>query len=149
MSLLSRLRAFLEPASGSEDDPDAPGRLDVAALLVLVARSDGLLRESEEAELRDLLRSRFHLSERDAADVLEEAEALDQDVDGATDIVDRILRDIAPTARPALLAMAYRIAAADGQVHEVEDDLVWRIGHRLGLDDREINAIRDQALAPG
>ena len=42
--------------------------------------------------------------------------------------------------------MAYRVAAVDGFVHEFEDDLVWRIGRLLGLDEGAIAAIREDAL---
>jgi uncharacterized tellurite resistance protein B-like protein len=31
-------------------------------------------------------------------------------------------------------------------VNEIEDNLVWRLGHLLGLGDREIEAIRRRAL---
>jgi hypothetical protein len=35
-------------------------------------------------------------------------------------------------ARRGLLGLAWAVAAADGQVHEFEDDLVWRVGQLLG-----------------
>ena len=42
--------------------------------------------------------------------------------------------------------MAYRVAAVDGVVHEVEADLIWRIGRLLGLDDAMVSAIREEAF---
>ena len=142
MSLLSRLRAFLESMTGN----DRPEVVATAALLVLVARSDGVLKEREEDEIRALLRTRFDLSDGTAAAVLDAAENSGAEV---ADLVEEIARDLDADGRRALLAMAYRIAGADGAVQEFEDDFIWRIGHLLGLTDREIEAARQNALVAG
>jgi uncharacterized tellurite resistance protein B-like protein len=42
--------------------------------------------------------------------------------------------------------MAYRVAAVDGFVDEFEDDLVWRIGRLLRLDEGAVAAIREDAF---
>ena len=144
MSLLSRLRAFLDV--DPEPGPDRPHVVATAALLVLVARSDGLLQQVEVDEVLALLRSRFDLSESAAADVL--ARIGDAGADAA-DLIEALARDLDPDQRRALVAMAHRIATADGAVAEFEADLVWRIGHLLGMSDREIEAARDRSLAAG
>jgi uncharacterized tellurite resistance protein B-like protein len=142
MSLLSRLRAFLESMTGN----DRPEVVATAALLVLVARSDGVLKEREEDEIRALLRSRFDLSDGTAAAALDAAETSGAEV---ADLVGEIAHGLDANGRRALLAMAYRIAGADGAVQEFEDDFIWRIGHLLGLTDREIEAARQNALVAG
>jgi uncharacterized tellurite resistance protein B-like protein len=142
MFLLSRLRAFLE--TGPEAAPDQPRAVATAALLVLVARADGLLKPAEADTLRALLRSRFALSEPAAARMLERAEAGDAD---AADLVEAIARDLDAAERGDLLALAYRVAGADGAMEEFEEDFVWRIGHLLGLSDGAIEAVRRAALA--
>jgi hypothetical protein len=48
--------------------------------------------------------------------------------------------------------LAYRIAAVDGVVHDFEEDLIWRLGARLGLAEGEIASARERAvehLIPG
>lgn len=142
--ILSRLRAFLEP--GREAAVDQPQALATAALLVLVARSDGLLKPAETASLRALLRDRFDLSEGAAGALIERAAGEEAD---AADLVEEIARGLDAGARRDLLAMAYRVATADGAMQEFEDDFVWRIGHLLGLSDREIEAVRRRALPAG
>jgi uncharacterized tellurite resistance protein B-like protein len=42
--------------------------------------------------------------------------------------------------------MAYRIAAADGAIHEFEDDLIWRTGRLLGFSDSDLAIIKAEAL---
>jgi uncharacterized tellurite resistance protein B-like protein len=147
MSLISRLRDLFEPLVGVEQPrPEADARLTVAALLVLVARVDGRVLEVEETGLRTLLRSRFSLSEEQVRGVLEEADAM-AGIDQPATLSDRILQEIAPDERPEVMALAYRIAALDGVLHEFEEDLLWRIGRLLGFSKAEAATIRDGALA--
>ena len=148
MSLIARLSDLIHGLVS----PDPESRLGaahvtVAALLALVARVDGRLLPVEENGLESLLRSRFALSADEIEHLLARADAADEGLDAASTVAERIVHDIAPEDRPQLLAMAYRIAAADGQVHDFEDDLVWRVGRLLGLTDPVIAAIREGALA--
>jgi uncharacterized tellurite resistance protein B-like protein len=143
MDFASRLRALLDLPEHASDEPQ---RLTAAALLALVARADGRLRPEEEAALVALLGARFGLSEDDAAALVADSEDLPANLDAASDLTDRILRETPSAERPDLLALAYRVAASDGDVNEIEDNLVWRLGHLLGLKDREIEAIRRRAL---
>lgn len=147
MSLISRLRdAIRQIVDPDEASPDHDERMTVATLLVLVARVDGRILPVEQAGLRAVLRSRFSISDESAARVLAAVDEVAHDVDEASALADRILHDTAPETRPQLLAMAYRVAAVDGFVHEFEDNLIWRIGHLLGLDDARIGEIREEAL---
>ena len=143
MDFASRLRALLDLPEHASDEPQ---RLTAAALLALVARADGRLRPEEEAALVALLGARFGLSEDDAAALVADSEDLPANLDAASDLTDRILRETPSAERPDLLALAYRVAASDGDVNEIEDNLVWRLGHLLGLKDREIGTIRRRAL---
>jgi len=152
MTLLSRLRDVIhQVVDPDEASPDYQARLTVAALLVLVTRVDGHVTRVEQAGLKAVLRSRFGLTEESAERILEAAETINDDVDQASSLAERIQHDVKPEDRPRLLGMAYRIAAVDGYVHEFEDDLVWRIGRLLHLGEPEIAAIREEAfhnLAP-
>ena len=41
--------------------------------------------------------------------------------------------------------MAWSVAGADGDVHEFEEALVWRLGKLLGLDETAIGRAREGA----
>ena len=147
MSLMARLSALLGKGAGSERElPEREAQLTVAALLALVARIDGRLVDVEEEGLRKLLGTRFGLSPEETARLIDRAAAPDQELDPASAMAERIAHDLPVAERPELLALAYRIAAADGQVHEFEDDLLWRLGRLLGLAEEAIAEVRDDAL---
>ncbi len=149
MSVISRLRdLFDDVLRPDEAAPAEEARLSttVAALLVMVARADGQVLAVEETGLNAMLRSRFALSEEHVARVLDHADAIAAELDPAATLAERILQELAPEDRPPVMAMAYRIAGLDGYLHEFEEDLVWRLGRLLGLQDPDIQAIRDAAV---
>jgi uncharacterized tellurite resistance protein B-like protein len=154
MSLMANLRELFSDALGSaETGPDHEERLTVAALLLLVANADGRMLKVEERSLPVLLRSYFGMAEDSATRLIDQASSLSAGMDPATSLADRISHDIPAAERPRLLALAYRVAVVDGQVHEFEDDLIWRIGRLLGLNDETIadikaGAIRNLAAGP-
>jgi uncharacterized tellurite resistance protein B-like protein len=157
MSVISRLVAFLAESLGpdrqgrdGDEDPgpqrEAEDRLAAAALLVHVARVDGSLDETENARLARLFRAGFDLSDEEAERLVARATAYDDETSNVASLVEIVARDADAAERRHLLAMAYSVAAADGSVHEFEDDLVWRVGRLLGFDDDEIVAQRDGAV---
>jgi uncharacterized tellurite resistance protein B-like protein len=151
MSLISRLQDAFHDVIGTDEAPPERAKLTLAALLVLVSRIDGMVSQVEESGLRTLLRSRFGLEDEAVAHLLDHVERISEDADQVPGLSDRILHDVPADERPRLLAMAYRMAAIDGFVHEFEEDLIWRIGRLLGLSEAEIADIKESAfknLAP-
>ena len=146
MSVITRLRDLLHDTLGTDDPAETGEHLSVAALLILVARADGRMLKVEEEGLRVLLGSRFGLTREGVERLLAHAAEVEGTLDPSTTLVDRLLQDVSVEDRPRLLALAYRIAAIDGTVHEFEGDLIWRTGRLLDLSEGEIAALRAEAL---
>ncbi len=153
MSLVSRLIDLVSDAvrarPGVADVLDGlpDERLAVAALLVHVARVDGRIVETERARLEAFAAAAFGLGPDAAARLVARADAVDRETDGLSDLVERMGHDLDRDGRRRLLGTAYEVAAADGRLHEFEEDLVWRLGRLLGLQDPDIQAIRDAAVS--
>lgn len=145
MSVISTLRDIFRGAVG-DTDPESGQHSTVAALLTLVAHADGRILPVETEGLRVLLGSRFGLTSEDAARILDHAAEIEAGIDPSTTLIDRIIGDVPFEDRDPLLALAYRIAAIDGHVHEFEDDLIWRTGRLLGFSDRELLEIKSEAI---
>ncbi|MBF9232917.1 tellurite resistance TerB family protein [Microvirga alba] len=142
MSLISCLTdLFHRPVSSGYNE-----HLTVAALLTLVVHADGRVLQVEAEGLRSLLRSRFGLGEDEVEHLLAHAGEIEETLDPSTTLIDRILHDVRFKDRPALLKLAYRIAAIDGVVHDFEDDLIWRTGRLLGFSESDLTAIKAAAL---
>jgi uncharacterized tellurite resistance protein B-like protein len=120
--------------------PD-PAHLGATALLVHVARADGRFSQRERDRLEAVVESRFCRSRREARELVTRAEALDHETTEVSSLLEMVGRD--KDTRRRILAMAFTVATADGTVHEVEADLVWRLGKLFGFDEHEIDAIKE------
>lgn len=154
MAMLSRLFAYASAAFGlpPETEPPPDGseeHLAATALLVHVARADGVLDAAEFERLVRLVRGRYAASDVEAAALIERASIFDAQTRDLTSLVELIGEDGAPEQRERLLAMAWSVAGADGTVHEFEEALVWRLGKLLGFDEDGIHAARRRAQSGG
>ncbi len=124
--------------------PD-PGHLAAVALLVHVARADGRFSAAERHRLEAATHAHFCRSAREATHLVRRAEALDDEVNDVSEILDMIGRG--EEDRRRALTLAFAVATADGAMHEIEENLVWRVGRLLGFDDDAITAIRETQTA--
>lgn len=151
MSLIARLRAYAADAFGIgelQDDSDAAdAHLAAVALLVHVARADGVLAPAETERLCRLVESRYAPTRAEAEALITRATAVDAQTRDVAGLIERIGHETSETERVRILAMAWSVAGADGTVHEFEEALVWRLGGLLGFDDAAVVRARGDAQA--
>lgn len=143
MSLIARLRAYAAEALGvgTHDSVDDT-HLAATALLVHVARVDGILAASESERLSRLVQGHYADGPDDARALIERATAMDSATRDVASLVEMIPHDADRLEREQLLTMAWSVAAADGRVDEFEEALVERLGRLLGFDEGAIAAAR-------
>jgi uncharacterized tellurite resistance protein B-like protein len=146
MDLLSRLSDLLDRVIGPETSQDQNLPLTAAALLMLVARIDGRVLAVEERALHALISARFEIPEDEIDRLLAAVDKAELDLRDPSTLVRRIAQDMPVEERGHLLALAYRIAAVDGVVHDFEEDLIWRLGAQLGLTEADIASARERAM---
>ena len=139
------LRGLLAPAPTRLPPPDA--RLALAALLVRIARSDGLYAAEEVERIEAVLALRHGLSPFEAARLRSEAEELEA---AAPDTVrfTRALKAAVPLdERAALVEALWAVALADGSRDADEDQQIRLLVNLLGLSDVESAQARAKAWA--
>ncbi len=145
MALIARLLSAAKAALGGEAPAESvignEEHLAAVALLVHVARADGVLEASESERLVRLVRSRYGVSETEAQALIARADAFDAQTRDLSSLVSMIDEGSA-TERERILAMAWAVANADGELHEFEEALVWRLGKLLGFDEAGIARAR-------
>jgi uncharacterized tellurite resistance protein B-like protein len=141
--MIDILRRLLAPAPDRLPEPDA--RLALAALLVRVARTDGLY-AAEEVERIDRVLARHHgLDPFAAAKVRSEAEAIEREAPDTVRFT-RALKDAtALEDRSGLLTALWSVALADGLRDAEEDRLLRLVASLLGLTDVESALARQKA----
>ncbi|WP_395543196.1 TerB family tellurite resistance protein [Neotabrizicola sp. sgz301269] len=137
------LRRLLAPQPPRLPDPDA--RLALAALLVRVARTDGLYSEAEIARIDRVLMARYSLGPFEVTRLRAEAEALEAEAPDTVRFTRAIKAATALEDRADLITALWSVALADGGRDAEEDRLLRLVANLLGLTDVENAQARQKA----
>ncbi|WP_187968779.1 TerB family tellurite resistance protein [Aquibium microcysteis] len=147
--MFDRFITFLKdlPGAGHDRAPDGHDdpRLAAAALMVHVMEADGVEDDAERATLREALTRAYGLTGRELdAFVARAEEEVHQSVDlyAFTSVLKRHLDD---QARIEFIGIMWEIVFADGEMSELEDNIVWRIAELIGVDRRDRVLMRQKA----
>ena len=119
-------------------------RLATATLMAEVARADKVLDVRELAELRDLLRERFALSDEETAQIVNDGISESEhsvSLQGFTRPLHEALSD---DEKSAIVDMLWRVAAADGELDKHEDALIAKIGELLYVPRSEVLRLKHE-----
>ena len=146
--MLDRVLAFLKDLpSGSAADrmgADDP-RIAAAALLYHVMNADGVRQDVEWDRIKGLLEQEYKLG-REELDRLvkagQEADAEAVDLYAFTSVLKRHLDE---AQRVHFIRMMWDVVYADGELHELEDNTIWRVAELIGVDRLDRIAQRQEA----
>lgn len=146
--MIDRLLAFLKELPGgavvAESDRDNP-RIAVAALIIHLMDADGLRLDAEADSLRGALTSLFGVTDGDLESLVEAGEKADSEAVDLYAFTSVIKRHLDQEARAELVGILWDVVYADGERHELEDNLVWRIAELIGVESRERIELRRRA----
>jgi uncharacterized tellurite resistance protein B-like protein len=141
--MIDVLRRLLAPAPERLPEPDA--RLALAALLVRIARTDGLY-AAEEVERIDRTLSQYHgLGPFEAARLRTEAEEVERLAPDTVRFTRAMKAAVALEDRADLMTALWSVALADGLRDAEEDQLLRMVASLLGLTDVESAQARQRA----
>lgn len=143
--MLNRIKAFFETREAPERGEDAV-HAAAAALLVEAARTDDTIAESERERILAVTRRHFDLSEDEAQDLLSAAVFDTEDASPYHRYVSVIIERCPPEQRLEIVEMLWEVVYADGELHDLEDSLVRRIGGLLHVPDVERGEARKRVL---
>lgn len=141
MAFWERLKDITERFGGSEpakaDMGEEEVRLAAAALLVHATIVDGEVSRSETEVLRDVLERRFDLDHGSAGRLITEAAEKEKDAVDLYGFTSVLTRHLDRPGRLKIVEMLWEIVVADGVIHELEANLVWRAAELLGVTSRD------------
>jgi len=138
--MLETLRQFLTDLAGA---PEADGfavddyRVAAAALLINLTGVDGVVSDAERTALHDSLKSHFGLDEAETAELISAARSRESEAVDLYAFTSVLKRSLDAAGRAQIVEMMWEIVFADGAVHELEDNIVWRAAELLGVSTRE------------
>jgi uncharacterized tellurite resistance protein B-like protein len=139
-AVLDRLKSFFgslperrRAPAVSADDP----HVAAAALMLSVIEADGLHGEDERARLRQALEAAYGLSGAALAEVVEAGETAFREAIDLASLTGAVARGLDEAAKADFVGILWEIVHADGELHEVEDNTVWRIAELIGVSPHE------------
>ena len=130
-------------AGMANDDP----RVAAAALLFHVGEADGTITEAELGRLKILLAEEFDLDERETLRVLEAGREADQDAVDLFRFTNVLMKTLDEPRRIRFIELLWQLTFADGEVHELEDNTIWRVAELLGVSTRDRMLMKRQVAA--
>ncbi|MBL4927388.1 tellurite resistance TerB family protein [Fuscibacter oryzae] len=137
------LRQLLAPAPDRLPDPDA--RLALAALLVRVARADGLYAAEEVEKIERILMARHGLGPFEAVHLRAQAEELEVQAPDTVRFTRALKAAVPVEERTGLLQALWSVALSDGDRNAEEDQQLRLLTNLLGLTDVESALARAKA----
>lgn len=150
--MFDRLLTFLRDLPGdsrdggsrpSEDDP----RIAAVALMFHLIDADGIRADSEKKRLEDVLRSAYSVSGDDLKRLISDGEKAGKEAVDLYAFTSVLKRNLDLEARIEFTRLMWEMVYADGERHELEDNLVWRIAELIGVERADRIAMRQSVEA--
>lgn len=130
---------FLSRLTKPDPEPlnDADARLALTALLVRIARSDGVYEASEKERIAAIAEARYGLSGDAAGTLITDAEGLEAEAPDTIRFTRAIKDAVAYEDRIAVIEALWQVALADGERDAKEDALIRMASSFLGVSDMD------------
>lgn len=138
--MLERLKSFFgslpdKPREGGlkADDP----RVAAAALMFFVIDADGVRAQEERERLREVLAGSYALSGDELEAVVKAGDAAHREAVDLFAFTSVLNRSLDEAAKIEFIGILWEMVYADGELHELEDNIVWRAAELIGVSQRD------------
>ncbi|AZO10695.1 MULTISPECIES: TerB family tellurite resistance protein [unclassified Mesorhizobium] len=144
--VLSFLRDLPVAGGGSKPSADDP-RVAASALLYHVMSADGVRQDVEWEKFKTVLAETYSVSGAELDALAAAGERADNEAIDLYAFTSVLKRHLDADARKAFVGLMWEIVYADGELHELEDNTVWRVAELIGVERRDRIEARQQAAA--
>jgi uncharacterized tellurite resistance protein B-like protein len=145
--MLDRFLNFLHdlPAGRAQQAAADDPRVAAAALLFHVMDADGVRERRETEQLRSLVADMFGIAGDELERIVSAGEQADAEAVDLYAFASVINRHLDQKAKLELIAIMWEMVFADGELHELEDNLVWRVAELIHVERNQRIALRRRA----
>ena len=136
--MFDAFKDFLRTLSEGDRRPDGDDpHVAAAALLFHVSEADGTASDAEVGRLRDLLVREYGLDRQEAERVRMAGREADADAVDLFQFTQVLMRHWSAEERVRFIELLWELVFVDGTVHELEDNVIWRVSELLGVSGRD------------
>lgn len=143
--MFDAIRTFLQELGESEKPSEyvhSRKQLAEAVLMYHVIAIDGVIRDEERQRMAEVLGSHFGLDEAETRALAQEAREAEHEAVDLYQFTSILKNSLEEEDRIQIIEHLWEMVFADGVVHELEDNVVWRVSELLGVDTRDRMALK-------
>ncbi len=146
--MLDKIKQFFITELAIDDTSNQHDQLQLAsaALLIELSRADYKREPAEQAAIEAALQKSFDLSEQQLTQLVELAEAENQEATSLYQFTSLIKDNYSMEQRFDLVKMLWQVAIADGEISKYEDHLIRKIAELIYLPHSEFIKAKLQSL---
>lgn len=149
--MFDRLIKFMRDLPGRDDDQgrrdDDDPRVAAAALMFHVIDADGIRQDAERKRIEEMLNEAYAIAGDELARVISAGEAANHEAIDLYAFTRVLKRHLDVEARSQFIRILWEVVYADGERHELEDNVVWRVAELIGVERAERVALRRSVAA--
>lgn len=145
--LVTFLRALPRGTRGGMTDSKDDPRVAAAALMIHVMDADGERKAGEKERLLKALSEGYDVEGAELQKVFAAGEKADREAIDLYAFTSVLKRHLDEGERAYFIELMWDVVYADGELHELEENVVWRVAELVGVDGRERIAARNRARA--
>ena len=149
-SLRNLLKDLVTPGRSTDKVPafDAHDKnLSIAALLFHVVAADGVVHPEERDRLHTILNTRYEVNDDELDDLVARARKADGEAVDLYAFTSVLKRELSEEERILLVESLWEMVFADGELHEFEDNIVWRVAELVAVSPRDRIALKQRVQA--
>ncbi len=137
--MFERFLTFLKDMPGGsgrhcgDDDP----HVAAAALLYHVMNVDGVRQDAEWERFKAVLGQNYGVSGNELDELAKAGEQADREAVDLYAFTSVLRRHLDAEGRKAFIGLMWEIVFADGELHELEDNTVWRVAELLDVERQD------------
>ena len=136
--MFEKLKKLFFAEADERDAIDVDDRqIAEAALMFHVIAADGIVTDEEKETLSSRISGHFGLSADETAELIKTAREADNEAIDLYRFTSTLKRELDYESRLELIASLWEMVYADGVVHELEDNIVWRVAELLDVNSRD------------
>ncbi|WP_076413440.1 TerB family tellurite resistance protein [Shewanella sp. UCD-KL12] len=146
--MLAKLKQFLNSHSQAVSPEEKAHQLKLASvsLLLEVVFADETLEDEEASLLPELLTNSFSLTLAEANELIAEAKKIQGDSTSLYEFTKEINEQCSVEQKQKLILSMWKMAYADGQLCQYEDQIIRRVSELLYLKHSELIQMRNLAI---